>query len=229
MTETTSKVSAGVQELIEKLRNQGVASGRSEADRIVSDARAEADRILKEAHAQAADLVNKAKKEAGFIIQAGKESLELAGRNAVLELKDFLLRQFSERIRLAVAREMEDQGILKSMILEVAGHNSLRGEENIEVILPRKVISVEDLREHPETLEKGSLAYFVVRHGKAMLSEGVTFKVGDEQQTGVTFRLRDKNVEVQLDDAAVSAMLLKYLKPRFRALLEGIINQGTSD
>ncbi|OQX35943.1 MAG: hypothetical protein B0D91_09900 [Oceanospirillales bacterium LUC14_002_19_P2] len=224
MTEVASNVSVGVQELIEKLRNQGVANGRTEADKIVSDARAEADRILEEARLQAADLVNKAKKEADFTIKAGEESLELAGRNAVLELKDFLLKQFSEQIRLTVAREMEDQGILKNMILEVAGRNSLRGEENVEVILPRKVIGVEDLREHPEALKEGSLAYFAVRQGKEMLSNGVTFKVGGEKQTGVTFRLREKNIEVELDDTAVSTMLLKHLQPRFRALLEGIIN-----
>ena len=57
-----------------------------------------------------------------------------------------------------------------------------------------------------------------------MLGEGVSFVVGEEKQTGVTFRLRDKNIEVELDEAAVSTMLLKHLQPRFRALLEGIIN-----
>lgn len=224
MTEAVSNVSVGVQELIEKLRKQGVASGRTEADKLVFDARAEADRILEKAHLQASDLINQAHKKADFTINAGEEALQLAHRNAVLELKDFLIKQFSEQIRLIVARDMEDQSILKKMIIEVAGRNSLHGEENVEVILPRKVVGVEDLREHPEELKEGSLAYFAVYQGKKMLSNGVTFKINDEEQTGVTFRLCEKNVEIELDDTAVSAMLLKHLKPRFRALLEGIIN-----
>jgi V/A-type H+-transporting ATPase subunit E len=73
------------------------------------------------------------------------------------------------------------------------------------------------------TEKEGSLAYFVVRQSKEMLSNGITFKVGDEKQTSMTFRLREKNIEIDLDNTSVSAMLLKHLQPRFRALLEGII------
>lgn len=223
MTEVINNVSVGVQELIEKLRTQGVANGRTEADKLIADARITADRILAEARLQATDLISTAKKKADFSTKAGEESLALASRNAVLELKEFLLQRFSERIRWAVARSMEDQGILTKMIIEVAGRNNLCGEENIEVILPRQIIGVEDLCKHPEELKEGSLAYFVVRQSKEMLSNGITFKVGDEKQTSMTFRLREKNIEIDLDNTSVSAMLLKHLQPRFRALLEGII------
>jgi V/A-type H+-transporting ATPase subunit E len=57
--------------------------------------------------------------------------------------------------------------------------DSLNPEDSLPlVILPRQIIGVEDLCKHPEELKEGSLAYFVVRQSKEMLSNGITFKVG---------------------------------------------------
>ncbi|WP_281645236.1 ATPase [Parendozoicomonas sp. Alg238-R29] len=223
MSVTNEQISVGVQQLIEKLRSQGVSSGRTEGERLIEQARDEAARIVAEAKKEAESITSKAKKEADFTIKSGEESLELAGRNAVLELKAYLMEKFSNRIGEAVTSEMQNQGILQSMILEVAGRSSLKAESNIEAILPSKVVGVDDLRANPEELKEGTLAYFVARNGMEMLKDGVTFEVSNEQKSGVTFRLNDKNIEVELDDAAVSEMLLKHLQPRFRALLEGTI------
>lgn len=224
MTVSNDQISVGVQELIEKLRTQGVTSGRTEGERLLENARQEAAAIVAEARKEAADITAKAQKDAEFTVKSGEESLQLAGRNAVLELKSFLLEQFCGRMKEAVTKEMQDQGILQQMILEVAGRNNLQGEKNVEVILPSKIAGVDDLRTKPEELKEGSLAYFAARHGKEMLMDGVSFSVSKEKESGITFRLSDKNIEVELDDDAVSIMLLNHLQPRFRALLEGVIN-----
>lgn len=216
-------ISVGVQELIEKLRNQGVDSGRQEAGRIVADAEAQAAATIADAEKRAAAIVSKAREEADFITKAGKEALQLAERNAILELKDYLLEKFSGQIRAVVSHSMESDKLLEAMILEVAGQNNLRGEQNIEVILPRKVIGVDELRDNPELLKAGGLLEFAMKRASTMLEEGVTFKVGGASQSGVAFRLKDKDIQVELTDEAVAAVLLKHLQPRFRALLEGII------
>ncbi len=216
-------ISVGVQELIEKLRNQGVDTGRQEGSKIVANAEAQAAATIADAEKRAAAIVSKAREEADFITKAGKEALQLAERNVVLELKDYLLDQFSDQIRAVVSQSMENDKLLEAMILEVAGQNNLRGEKNIEVILPRKVIGVDELRDNPELLQAGGLLEFVRKRATSMLTKGVTFKVGNAQQSGISFCLKDKDIQVDLTDEAVAAVLLKYLQPRFRALLEGII------
>ena len=216
-------ISVGVQELIEKLRNQGVDTGRQEGSKIVANAEAQAAATIADAEKRAAAIVSKAREEADFITKAGKEALQLAERNVVLELKDYLLDQFSDQIRAVVSQSMENDKLLEAMILEVAGQNNLRGEKNIEVILPRKVIGVDELRDSPELLKAGGLLEFVMKRATSMLTKGVTFQVGNAQQSGISFRLKDKDIQVDLTDEAVAAVLLKYLQPRFRALLEGII------
>ena len=215
------KVSVGVQELIEKLRKQGVQNGRAEADRIVADAQAQAAELVQEAQKKADSIVGKAREEADFITKAGKEALQLAERNAVLELKDYLLEQFSQQVTAVVSSSMEKEELLQKMVLEVAGENNLRGESNLEVVLPRKVIGVDELREHPELVKKGPLLEFVTTQAADMLNEGVTFAINDK--TGIGFRLKDKDIEVDLTEEAVTAVLLRHLQPRFRALLEGIV------
>lgn len=214
-------VSVGVQELIEKLRNQGVDSGRQEAGKIVSDAEAKAAELVAEAQKRAAAIVSKAREEADFITKAGKEALQLAERNAILELKDYLLEKFSDQIRAVVSHSMEGEKLLEAMILEVAGQNNLRGEKNIEVVLPRKVIGVDELRDNPKLLKAGGLMEFAMKRASDMLGSGVVFKAGDT--SGVVFKLKDKDIQIELTDEAVSEVLLKHLQPRFRALLEGIV------
>lgn len=216
-------VSVGVQELIEKLRSQGVQSGRTEAEKLVTDAQTQADQLVKEAQDKADAIISKAREEASFITKAGQEALQLAERNAVLELKDYLLEKFSSQVSAVVNNTMEQEEVLKKMILEVAGENHLRGEKNVEVVLPRKVIGVDELRENPELVKQGPLLEFVMNQASDMLQQGVTFSVGDAAQSGIGFRLKDKDIEVELTDEAVAAVLLRHLQPRFRALLEGII------
>lgn len=132
-----------------------------------------------------------------------------------------MLEQFSRQVTAVVSSSMEKEELLQKMILEVAGENNLRGEANVEVVLPRKIIGVDDLREKPELVKKGPLLEFVTKQAADMLGEGVTFAINDS--TGIGFRLKDKDIEVELNDAAVSAVLLRHLQPRFRALLEGIV------
>ena len=216
-------VSVGVQELIEKLRDQGVDSGRQKAGKIVADAEARAAEMVNDAEQRAAAIVSKAREEADFITKAGTEALQLAERNAILELKGYLLDKFSDQIRAVVTHSMKDQDLLEKMIIEVAGQNSLNGEKNVDVILPQKVIGVDELRDNPELLKKGGLLEFAMKRASDMLVEGVTFSVSKANQTGIAFHLKDKDIQVELTEEAVADSLLKHLQPRFRALLEGII------
>ena len=223
MSNAASNVSVGVQELLEKLRKQGVNSGRVEGDKILAEARAQAETIIADAKKEASVIVEQANKEAKFTENAGKDSLEMAARNTILDLKSYLLEKFSDQIRETVSVELKDESLLQKMIVEVAGRTGI-SSESVNVILPQSIVGVEDLRENPEKLKTGTLLYFVVEQARDVLKEGVTFSVGNQSQTGVTFRLKDKDIQVDLDENAVSEMLLKHLQPRFRALLEGIIH-----
>ena len=61
---TSDRVASGVEELIARLRDEGVSNGRVQAEQIVKDARARAALLVKEAQQEAERIVNQAQEEA---------------------------------------------------------------------------------------------------------------------------------------------------------------------
>ncbi|WP_026973362.1 hypothetical protein [Aliagarivorans marinus] len=216
-------VSKGIDALAQTLRQEGVEAGQLEADKLIAAAKEEASIIVSEARDKASQILGNARKEADFISQAGQQAFELAERNATLNLKSYLQEQFAEQIKATVGKALEDEALLKQMIVEVAGQNALADDEQVDVLLPAKVVGVSDLRTKPEELAEGTLMHFVAAEAAEMLREGVSFSVDEENGNDLVFRLKDKDIEVSLGSDTVSQMLLNHLQPRFRALLEGIV------
>ena len=220
-------VSSGVDALIARLRDEGVAEGKQQAEGIVAEAEAKARRLLEAAEAEARERVETARKEADSLKAAGEEALKVAMRDLVLDLKAQLVRRFSEDVRRLVRERMIDRDLLERMILEVVGRRREEIEideaEPLEVILPREVVGLEDLRRRPEELEEGALSSFIYGLQGRLLRDGVQFTVADEPQAGIRVRLLDRDINIDMTDEAVAALLLEHLQPRFRAIMEGVV------
>lgn len=221
------KLSSGVDELIAKLRDEGVSAGRAEADSIVGDARAQAKKILDNANADARDRIEVARKESDAYRAAGEAALKTAMRDTVLDMKTALMERFSSDLKRLVSHQMQDPEVLKQMILEVAGRTRADGEvgdaDELEVILPEEVVGLEELRVNPEELRKGRMTKFVLGLTGEMLREGVAFSGSQDIAAGIQIQLKDKDITLDLTEKAVAALLLQHLQPRFRAILEGIV------
>jgi len=223
-TETNSpdsKVAFGVEALIERLKTQGVGTGRAEAEKIVKDARAEAEAILSKAKGEAEQIVNRARTEAANLEKAGRQALEVAARDTALDLKNRLSQRAAQEVKQLVGEEVRRQEIL-----EVAGQAREKtvGAGAVEILLPEKVVSLDDIARDPTHLQGSSplgyLASLVVRN---MLRQGVTLSSSPNIKAGIKVRLTEKGIELDLSDKAIAELLLQHLQPRFRALLEGIV------
>ncbi len=223
--DTPLAVASGVEELIARLRDQGVEKGRSEAEGLEQEARATAAATVAQAEAQARSIVERARAEAESLQTSGRQALELAFRDATLALKAQLSERFTGEVRQLVGEEQEKQEILERMILEIVG--ALRPEadqsQQVEVLLPRRVAGLAELSQHPEELEQGILSRFVRLTARGLLREGVSFGVAKGPDAGLKLRLVDRDVVLDLTDAAIAQTLLAHLQPRFRALLEGVV------
>lgn len=220
-----AQVASGVQTLIERLREEGVSEGRRRAERIVAEAEARAAWILEQANAEAQQLLNHAKMDASNLERSSREALHIAARDAVLQLKTTLVQRFQREVRRVVGEELERRELLQRLIVELAGQarETAAGAERVEMLLPAGVQSWEELQRRPDELEKGALTHVVRLIAGEALREGITFVAGNEQQKGISLRLVDEGVTIDLTDKAVAELLLAHLQPRFRALLEGIV------
>jgi V/A-type H+-transporting ATPase subunit E len=221
--------SAGVDNLIHRLRDEGIAQGRGEAEALVTAAQKEAADIVAAAQREAESILVKAKEEAGKLKAAGESAVALAMRDTVLSLEGELVREFRNKLVQLVKGLLADPAFLQRLILEVAGKAAPASTgKRAELLLPAEIVSLEDLRGKPEQATPGTLMHFVLSLGGGMLREGLSFGVADDSEAGIRVRLVDDDVRIDLTESAISELLLRHMLPRFRALLRGkvVVDRG---
>lgn len=219
-------LSGGVEALIERLREEGVAAGRAEADRIVREAEERAARIVADAEREAKTRREAARKESESYRAAGEAALKAAMRDAILTMKGELMERFGENVKRFVGRDLADPELLRTLVLEVAGRvrpTVEAADGPVEVLLPEKAAGLEELRRDPQELQEGKLTSLVLGLTRELLREGVVIATSEEVPGGIRVRIVEEGVELDVTEEAVAALLLKHLQPRFRAILEGVV------
>ena len=227
-TATEQPTSNGIDALIERLKQEGVAKGEALARKIVSEAETKAKSMLAEAEAQAKQRVTAAKRETEQLQRGGEEALKVAMRDAVLQLKELISVRFAEQVGALISKLTTDEELLRKMILAVASRarteSGMDSASQLELILPRSVASLEELRRNPKELRDDPLSQLVFSTAADMLREGVSFSFASDNSGGISVVMKGDGVEVDLTDQAVANVILRHLQPRFRALLEGVVN-----
>lgn len=201
------RVSSGVQELIARLKGDGVAAGRNEAQRLVSEAQEKAAQIINQARVEADKLMSDSRMTIDAERNSAVEALRVALRDAELMFESELRGGFAEHVKRLVSMEMEDREFLKQLILAVVGRlrPKIPEGEGMEIMVP------------PDQLK-----HLVLGISGDMLREGVEIKRGIDGQVGLRIKLKGEDVEIELTDRAISDVLLKYLLPRYRAIVAGV-------
>lgn len=226
-TEKAEVASSGVEKLIERLRDEAINAGQAKAEDIVLNAQKRAAWIVEEAEQEAQLLIEKARAEAEALKSSGIDALRLAGRDALLKLRDTLLGSFSQEVMRVVGKQMAQSEFIEQLILALAGRVREKTglDQNSKIIfqLPEDVVGVEDLRRNPEELKQGALSHLTAAIASDLLREGVSFEVSDQLKSGLVIKLEENNMVIDFTDEAVATLFLEHLQPRFRALLQGIV------
>ena len=226
-TKSSHLASSGVEELIERLKHEGVSAGQEKAASIVLDAQKRAEWIVEEAEQEAQLLIEQAKRQSASIKAVGEDALKLATRDAVIKLRDTLLNAFSQEVTRVVGQPLSDQSFLEKLILALAGKvrskTDMDNTESMVIQLPEDVIGADELRKNPEELQQGMLSRLTASIATDMLREGVTLKVSNDLKGGLFIKLENEEMVIDFSDETVAALLLEHIQPRFRALLQGIV------
>lgn len=217
---------AGVQALIDRLKSEGVSAGQSEGDEILSKARVKADEIVSEAQKRADALLADARAEAAREKAATEDGLKVAARDLVLSLRNELGDRIQQEAGRLVGTTLGDEQFLEKLILAMAGNAkdnaSVVDTEPMEIVLPEKVVTFEELKQSPEAVEPGTLTHFVIALAGEALRDGVTFSTAPGFD-GIKVKLTDRNVSIDLTEEAIATLLKRHLQPRLRAVMEGVL------
>lgn len=219
---SNEQLSSGVQDLVDRLREKGIEEGQRRAEEISNNAKKEAHEIIHAARQEAEQILSRARMEKEQLEKSGRDAMNLAARDSILELKETLSHQFSEQVHGLVSHHLRDEELLQRMILEIAG--KARPSEKsgkMELLLPEDVVGLKELRLHPENVQEGTLSHFVLSVSAELLRDGVSIDTHDGD--GIRIRLVEEEIEIDLSTQAITNLFLEHLLPRFRALLEGSI------
>jgi V/A-type H+-transporting ATPase subunit E len=216
--------SSGVEELVERLRQEGVDEGRQEAEKLLEEARREAAAIVEEARGEAATLREEAESSNERVRAAAEKALRLAVRDALLELRNEIEDRFVAQLRRLVAGKLRDPGFLERLLLGLVGR-AAPAESPVEALVP------EVLPPAGETAAGESATAmddFVRGLTEDMLRDGVTIATAEDIEAGLLLRFGDGSLELQLDEHTLTELLGHYLMPRFRSLLDGAVIEDQS-
>ena len=117
---------SGVQELISRLRDEGVQAGQREAERILLEARRQAEQMVSEAKVEAEEIKRKAREEIEAERLAAHEAIRLAFRDTELQLESDIKATFAAQVRRLVSMELQDRDFLRQMVLTIVGRATSR-------------------------------------------------------------------------------------------------------
>jgi V/A-type H+-transporting ATPase subunit E len=194
-----------LQELIDRIRNEGIDSAKTEAERIVAEARAEAASIVAAARKEATRTADQARAEAERARDAGEAALRQASRNLLLAFRKRLEAMLGAIAKQEAAQAMNDD-MLATLIPEVVKAWLADGSKELAIELPP------DRAARLESRMAGLL--------KSELGKGIEIRPLTHLDAG--FRIQNRSGALRWDFSAeeLARLLAQFVNPRLAALLE---------
>lgn len=195
-----------LQELIDKIKKDGVVTAEAEAAKIVEASEKKAESIIADAQAKAAEIIKNAKAETERMEKASEEAIIQAGRNMLLSFKDSLIGELDGLIK-AETEKAESKDVLTKLIPETVKAWAKNADASeLSVLLSEKDLKI--------------LESALTSELKAEVSKGLEIKPDKTLSAG--FRIGVKNGAAYYDYSAesLSEMFAAYLNPKVAALLK---------
>lgn len=196
-----------LQELTQKLYNEGLERGRAEAERLVAEAKESAAKIIAEAKAEAEAIAKAAEDRAEDIAKNAMADIALAGRQAMTKVKAELAEAvIMKTTGAAVKAATADSAFVKEMLLAMANNwTSSTVDVSLKALLP------EEKRAELDAVMQASAAELA----KAGIEVGYTKDI----KTG--FKLGEKNggYYIAFTDESFDALFKEYLREKVSNIL----------
>lgn len=195
-----------LQQLTDKLYQQGLEKGRAEADNLVAAAKSEAQKIVADAEARAAKIIADAEAKAADVEKNAMTEISLAGKQAVAKIKAeienlVVAKAASEGVKKANL----DVAFIKDMLLAVAKNWNNGAKIELTALLPEA--------------KKAELNKEFEAVAKALLAEGVELGFAADVKSGFKVGEKKGGYYISFSDEAFEALLGGYLREKVAKLL----------
>ncbi len=124
-----------LQQLTEKLYNEGLSKGKSEAEHLVQHAHHQAENIIEQAKKQASEIIEQAEKSAQEAKRNAEAEIDLASRQTLARVKQTVENLIvTKTIETPITKAFDDVAFVKDLIQSVVENSAKNGD--LTVILP---------------------------------------------------------------------------------------------
>ena len=195
-----------LQELIDKIKKDGVATAENDAKKIIDEAEKKAQSIVKAAEEKADNIIKNAKSETQRMEKASEDAIAQAGRNLIISFRDGINKELSA----IIAEETEkayDKDMLAKLIPEtVKAWAKDTSCDDLTVLLSEK-----DLK----ALEKNLGAALKDKIGK-----GVELKADSSLNAGFRIGTKDGSAFYDFSADEVAKLFASYLNPKTTEIMK---------
>ena len=197
-----------LQELTQKLYNEGLSKGKEEGEALLAQARTQAAEIEKQAKEEAQAILEKARKEAEDYKIKMEGDVKMASTQALQATRESLEKLIvAQAVDAPVKELLSGEDFLKEIITAVAQRFSTQESTDLALILPEK------LQKSLEPFVKGQLAKTIGKGVEATFSKKIAggFKIGP----------KDGSYFISLTDESFRELIGEYLRPATKKVLFG--------
>lgn len=195
-----------LQELIDKIKKDGVASAETSAAQIIADAEKKAAQIIADAKNQADGIVKEAKTESERLEKSSEDAIKQAGRNLLISFRDGITSELKKIIESETATAYSKE-LLEKLIPETVKAWAGKSEvNNLSVLLSEKDLA---------SLESGLKAAL-----KDEIGKGLEIKPDKTLSNGFRIGLKDGSAFYDYSAESVAELFALYLNPKVAGLLK---------
>lgn len=195
-----------LQELIDKIKKDGVTAAEKSAADIIEKAQKEADSKIAAAEKQAEELVKNAKAEIARLEKASNDAVKQASRNMLISFRDSLTKELDAFIQAESAKAYS-----KDLLSKLIPETVKAWAKNSEVSELSVLLSEKDLKALEGEL-KAAL--------KAEIAKGLELKSDKSLTAGFRIGVNNGAAFYDYSAEAVAELFAAYLNPRVAALMK---------
>ena len=197
-----------LQELTQKLYDEGLAKGKQDGEALLQKARTEAEASVKQAKEEAEAILAKARKDADDFKVKVEGDVKMAAQQSVQATRaDIENLVVAKTVDTTVDKALSNEDYLKGIITAVAQRFSADEPADIALVLPESL--------------KAGLEPFVKNELGKLLGKGVEAAFSKKVAGGFKIGPKDGGYFVSLTEETFKDLIGSYLRPATKKLLFG--------
>ena len=197
-----------LQELTDKLYNEGLSKGKQEGEELLAKAKVQADEMIAKAQAEATQIVAAAQKQAEEIRTKTVSDIKMASTQSLAATKkDIETLIVGKMTDEAVKKTLASADFIKDIVKAVAEKFTTEGPVDLALVLP-------------ESLQK-DLEPFATKELSKILGAGVEASFSKKVSGGFKIGPKDGGYFVSFSEETFNQLIAEYLRPATKKLLFG--------